>query len=471
MSHIGEPESLERKVTATERFFFRSPFAIVTIVARIRGEVTSEVLNRAVQNIQQRHALLQACIREADDHTQWFSSQGVQPIPVEVIPRNSDQAWIEIQAKAMRIPFEFDSRPAIRFILVQSPQVSELIILCHHIICDGLSLAYLARDVMVHLGDPSRAVEVLPTPPAIDLDNLPQDVSQSSIAKYFIRRMNRKWRQDSQYFDHMDYLDLTRAYWDSYEYAFLSVELSAEETDKLVTRCRAGKTTVNSAITAAFCGAQSYVRGAEAYHPRLVVATDLRERLPHSPGEGMGMYAGGVELNFKYNHKQDFWSNARKFNQIIQPKYTNKNMFGNILNWLYLDPTILDAIPFKELGGLVPPSAERYQKLSSFRSKQDIVRKILDQDNLGSLDTTLWGTAVTNLGRLNFPSEYGQLELDRLILQPGGGFPLANVHLVIGAVTCAGKLSLIVEHAVQTLDRDTVEKIKDQAMTFLLEEL
>ena len=369
----------------------------------------------------------------------------------------------------MRIPFEFDSRPAIRFILVQSPQVSELIILCHHIICDGISLAYLARDMMVHLGDPSRAVEVLPTPPAIDLDNLPQDVSQSSIAKFFIQRMNRKWGEDSQYFDHMDYLELTRAYWDSYEYAFLSVELTAEETDKIVARCRAEKTTVNSAITAAFCGAQSYVRGAEAYHPKLVVATDLRERLPYSPGEGMGMYAGGVELNFKYNHKQDFWTNASNFNQRIQPKYTNKNMFGNILNWLYLDPTILDAIPFKELGGLVPPSAERYQKLSSFRSKQDIVRKILDQDNLGSLDTTLWGTAVTNLGRLDFPSEYGQLELERLILQPGGGFPLANVHLVIGAVTCAGKLSLIVEHAVQTLDRGTVEKIKDQAMTFLFE--
>jgi hypothetical protein len=38
----------------------------------------------------------------------------------------------------------------------------------------------------------------------------------------------------------------------------------------------------------------------------------------------------------------------------------------------------------------------------------------------------------------------GTLELDRLIMQPGGAIPLANVNLVLGAVTCADKLSLVV---------------------------
>lgn len=96
--------------------------------------------------------------------------------------------------------------------------------------------------------------------------------------------------------------------------------------------------------------------------------------------------------------------------------------------------------------------------------------RILKQDNLDTLETKLWGTAVTNLGRLDFPRTFGSLELDRLILQPGGGFPLANVNLVIGAVTCSGKLSLIVEYAEQAVDTHTVERIKDKAMEFLLSE-
>jgi hypothetical protein len=75
---------------------------------------------------------------------------------------------------------------------------------------------------------------------------------------------------------------------------------------------------------------------------------------PAYPGETMGMYAGGVELKSRYNHKRSFWENARQFHERIQPAYTNKNLFGAILNWLYLDPTILEAVSFKKLGGLVP---------------------------------------------------------------------------------------------------------------------
>jgi hypothetical protein len=330
-----------------------------------------------------------------------------------------------------------------------------------------MSLAYLARDLMVHLGNPEIEVEVSPAPPTIDLNNLPNDVSQSSVVKFFIKRMNKKWLEDPEYFDNEDYRILTEAYWENYDHAFKSIELSEADTSSLVARCRKEGTTVTSALTAAFCGAQSIVEGEKPYHPKVVVAADLRERLPNSPGEGMGMYAGGAELKFKYNHKRNFWENARNFNKNIQPKYTDKQLFSNINNWLYLEPTILDAIPFKELGGLVPPDSIRYEKLSNFRKKDDVVLGILKQDNLDSLNAKLWGTAVTNLGRLDFPSIYGSLELERLILQPGGGFPLANVNLVIGVVTCAGKLSIIVEYAEQVIDNDTVEKINNQAMEFL----
>ena len=103
------------------------------------------------------------------------------------------------------MPFEFETHPAIRFVLVQSPERSELIILCHHIICDGISLAYLARDLMVHLGEPAREVEVLPAPRPIDLDNLPGDVSQPGLVKFLIGRMNRTWAKEAVFFDQEDY--------------------------------------------------------------------------------------------------------------------------------------------------------------------------------------------------------------------------------------------------------------------------
>jgi NRPS condensation-like uncharacterized protein len=425
------------------------------------------MLKDAVAKVQQRHPLLNVRIRDDHDHTQWFTSEGVQAIPIEVVPRKSENAWIKIHAEASKIPFDFETRPAIRFILVQSPNDSELIILCHHFICDGMSLAYLARDLMVYLGDPKREVEVLPAPPSIDLSNLPSDVSQSGIVKSVINRMNQKWTEESEYFDHEDYVILTKTYWDNFNHEVFSIELSEEETSALIARCRKENVTVNSALAAAFAGAQSFVEGEKPYHAKIAVGTNLRDRLPISVGEGMGYYAGAVELKFKYNHKRSFWENAWKFHKKIQPKFTNKNLFGDILNWLYLDPTIFEAMHFKKLGGFVPSDSTKYEKLSTFSKKEDVVLRLLQRDHIESLETKLWGVAVTNLGRLDFPKTYGTLELDRLIMQPGGAIPLSNVNLVLGAVTCSGKLSLIVEYTPEAVDATTMEKIKDKAMEYL----
>jgi hypothetical protein len=89
---------------------------------------------------------------------------------------------------------------------------------------------------------------------------------------------------------------------------------------------------------------------------------------------------------------------------------------------------------------------------------------------MDSLDQVVLGTAVTNLTRLDFPSKYGNLELDRLIFNPGSAASLSNVNLVLGAVTCAEKLSLLLEYAEETVDTNTMEKIKENAMKFLFNE-
>ncbi|MGD2078980.1 MAG: condensation domain-containing protein, partial [Chloroflexota bacterium] len=287
-------ETYTRRATPAERFFTRSPFSIVTMVARIKGHVSEELLRNAVAKTRQRHPLLRVRIQDEQDHGQWFTSIDVREIPIEIFPRESADDWIKIHAEASKIPYEFDIRPAIRFLLVQSLDVSELIILCHHIICDGMSLAYLARDLMVYLGDPAREVDVLPGPMPIDLNNLPGDVSSSRLAKFFINRMNRDWAEEGVYFDNEDYRILTKTYWDNYTHRIFSVELSAEETSALVTRCREEDVTVNSALTAAFSGAQSFVEGQKPYHEKTVIAANLRDRLPDASGEAMGMYAGGV---------------------------------------------------------------------------------------------------------------------------------------------------------------------------------
>lgn len=254
MSEILKVNKYERGLTPLDRMFMRSPYSIVTVVARIKGNISETMLKNAVLKVQQRHTNLRVRIEEDDDHIPWFTSDGVKEIPVDIVPRKSDNQWIEVYHKECKIPFEFDERPAIRFILVQSPEISELVIFCHHIICDSMSMAYLARDLMVHLGDPTRDVEVLPDPVSMDRDNLPKEVSINPIVRFFINRMNKQWDKDKIYFDLEDYRNLFEAYWMNYKHQMFSVELSEAQTSALVDRCRKKEVTVNSALTTAFVG-------------------------------------------------------------------------------------------------------------------------------------------------------------------------------------------------------------------------
>jgi NRPS condensation-like uncharacterized protein len=459
----------ERKVTGAERFFSHAPFSTVAMVARIKGHVNEEMLKNAVEKIQQRHALLRVRIVDNKDGELWFTSEGVQKIPIEVVPRKTENDWINVHAEGAKIPYEFETRPPIRFILVQSVDVSELIILCHHIICDGMSLAYLARDLMVHLGDPTAKIQTLPAPEPISLTNLPSEVAPSGLIKYFINKIRQKWTDEIIHFDQQDYAALTEAYWENFSHEILTIEFSEMETTALVKRCRQEKVTVNTALITAFSGAQNVVMDQKPHHAKTVSAVSLRDRLPNSPGERMGYYALGMEVKYKYNSKKNFWENARSYHKKITANTSNKKVFGDLPSFLEMDSNIYEALSFKKLGTLVKPDSPSYKKLYNFGKREDVVVRLLQRAKMETLDAKLFGPAITNLGRLDFPITYGALELDRLIMQPGGAFPLVHVDMVLGVATCAGKLSLVIEYAEEAVDTVTMKKIKEKALAFLLE--
>ncbi len=462
-----KPTIYERRLTAAERWLLWSPYAIVSMVARIKGVINSYDLREVITKVHQRHTLLRVRLRVDENHVPWFTSENVQEIPVEVLPRKSEKDWIEVINNSSKIPFNFEKHSPIRFVLVYSPAISELIIMCHHIICDGLSLAYLARDMLEYMGDPTRSVEILPYPMPLDLASLPKDIRLSGLVKTVITKISRKWKATEVHFDQKDYEELTRAYWQHFQHQVISVELSEDLTSQLVSKCRIEKVTVNTALTAAFVAAQVKEQGEKSFHTAIMIASSVRDRLLPPAGESMGYYAGGVTLKYKYNQKMSFWENARKLHQKLESLYSNKILFNEPLTWSYLDPAILESLNFKMLGSLVSPDSPRHEKLSSFGQRDDVVSSILKRQGMSSLKKQFLSTAVTNLTRLDFPRKYGALELDRFIINPGGGFPLAMVNLVIGAVTCAGKLSLLLEHEENTFDSGTIGRIKERALALL----
>ena len=457
----------KRKMSPFERVFMCSPYAIVTIVARIKGNVTESILKDAVKKAQKRHQNLSFRIQDKY-HMLYFTTEDVNDVQIDVKPRQSEDQWIEVQHEQSMTPFEFTERPAIRFTLLNSAEKSDLILSCHHIVGDGMSLAYLARDIMTYLGDENHEIEVLPDPAPVNKDNLPAEVGVNRVVKYFINRINKSWAKKPTYFDQLDYLSLNKAYWMTFEHKVISVELSESQTNSLVERCRKEKVTVNTAITSAFATAQSNILGDKA-NSNIAIAGNLRDYLPKPAGEAVGNFAAGVNLKYEPDQKQSFWDSTRKLHKKLKKLYTAKSLFKEAATWCYLDPAIMESLSFKMMGKFVRADFRRYNKLSTFSKQEDVISDILKKQKMDSLEKPFLGTAVTNLTRLDFPKTYGKLELDRLIMNPGGMFPLALVNIVVGVVTCAGKLSLLIEHEENTVDSATAEKIKEKALEILLD--
>ena len=319
---------LKRKMSGTERRFLRMPSANVVMVASIKGLVSREQLKSAVLKARQKHFLLGVRVSLDDDSAGWFISKDVPEIPVEVMPRFTQEDWIQVTTEELKHAFSVETGPLIRFLLLESPEVSDLIITAHHSICDGRSLVYLIRDIMVYLSNPERDLKTSQVMPVAVEDCLPSSASSSFLYRLIVNRINKKWIRRGISFNENDYKDLHQTFWQTNQVSILTWELTEPQTSALVDRCHQEQVSINSTLYTAFLAAQNHIQGdSQPYLQNIMVPVDFRSRLTQPVGEAFGFYASAVIFKQKYHSKKSFWDMARIIDKKIKQRLTNKNIF------------------------------------------------------------------------------------------------------------------------------------------------
>jgi NRPS condensation-like uncharacterized protein len=450
-----------RKLQGHERRHFRAPNSIIPLVVRIRGDVKKNNVVSAMKKVQQRHLLLRVRVEIDQTNTAWFTTEGVKEIPLKILERTSDDQWISLCARESKSSFEFYTRPLIRIIILYSPEKSDLILFCHHMVCDGMSVAFLARDFMEVLGDQQKELEILPPPPLVNRENIPHDITDNVLVHKFIQRINKKWKNEEVVFDHNDYLSIFNAYWKNNLHHIQTIELTEKQTEALVQKCRQENVTINSMILAAFLKAQYEAKARKKPEKQKAgIAVDVRNYLLKPAGESFGFYAAGIMDRYTYRETVDFWEMTRKLHRMITKKLAKKEFFKNLLRAGALEPSMHDALIMKTYGHLVQPTDSRYQKLSSFSQKKDSISSMAKK--LGAMH---FGFAITNLGRLDFPRYYGDLELERFLIFPPTG---PTIETTIFVATVSGKLTLIMAYIESTIHTPIMVQLKESLLQWLL---
>ncbi|MCW2659241.1 MAG: Condensation domain protein, partial [Mycobacterium sp.] len=238
----------DRQLGAFERMYHRrqekSTMHFCT-VAELADDLDPSALAAALRAVQHRHPLLNVYV---EDHPQtrlgFYRPATVPPIPLTVVDAGAGNSWRDVVAEELTRPFDTSRAPMIRVVLLRcGPTTPAAIVLtAAHVIVDGLSAAYILRDLFSALN--RHELQPLPVPPSQeDLIGGLRDAQPAAAPA-----VNSAPPPAQP--DWFTTLSTIRSF-DGAVPHLSAICFDAELTRRLVTRARAEQTTVHSALVSA----------------------------------------------------------------------------------------------------------------------------------------------------------------------------------------------------------------------------
>ena len=402
-----------RKMSQGERFFFMNPSCTVMMMARITGTLDKARFRQALDNVCRIHPLLRAKIVFDNRHDAWFSSDGVPPVPIRIIPRISERQWLDELKSEARVPFAIDKGPLIRCVLLQSSEISDLLIFCNHSICDGMALVGFVREILSQYGNPAQEIRVINPPDVMEILK-PRFSLKDFISGFFVSFANMKWRKNPYRFGPEEYDVLYRAYWEGRRPGLVLLEFNREKSAHLQATCREHGVTVGSAVSTACYGAYQEIVGELPKSQQvLMVPYDMRKRITPPSGDVFCGFAGVFQLPFAYSPEKSLWDNAAVLHRAIHSRLENPTVLGNKIP--VFEPSLIDAInPFGLYVDKVPGAYTRTKTLQRFFNDTGTVARTFTRN----FEKNAIGFISSNLGRIDMPQSHEGPRLDRLIFVP-----------------------------------------------------
>src|ERR1700733_6080511 len=149
-----------RRLLLLERTMYRdgrTPFTSVFSI-QLLGRLEEGRLRQALARLQAKHPLLRCVIEDGVDSEgpRFVLQDSPAPIPLRVVERNNDDHWQTEVRREWVAPFDASRDPLVRLVWLRGSEVSELILVGHHCICDGQSGMTLLRECLSAYDEPEK---------------------------------------------------------------------------------------------------------------------------------------------------------------------------------------------------------------------------------------------------------------------------------------------------------------------------
>ena len=429
------------------RLMYRAPYGSIIMLARFKEIIKKPDLQQALSLARIKYPLLNARFSQDEDGNIETLSDYKKDFSIYCGVKTQATDWLALAWSQQQKPFDMQKGPLIKFILLSDETTSDLVIICHHCICDGLSLVYLIKDLVYFMENPATQVQAKEPPPRISLDNLATE-KPASFVNFFTallaNSLNRSWNKNKVVFSQTDFEKMNSDYWQGKDIGLLDITLTAQQTAAIIASCKQNKVTVNSALTTAFTLAQKDLFGdKKGYLRRALLAISARELLKTAQSDNFGQLAIGNVVTLPRG-KGDFWSLAASFNAKTKAMLANPKKFLALIAPLdFIEPTLFDAIYFVENAGFKNSAAERFKKL--VLSPNGKPRRSMD---------------ITNLGAIKDCDE----KIETIYFVP---MLSSNYVKTLGIVTVHDAMNIIIMHNHEYVSHEKAEEFRQKIITYL----
>ncbi|MFD1771170.1 condensation domain-containing protein [Sphingobacterium suaedae] len=378
---------MKRKLLFGERMLLgdgTEPFNAV-IPFRLRGVFSEEDIQYALSRLQEKHPWLRALIQYDEQNVPWFQIP-VLPvsIPVRIIQRQHEEQWQEESKQEWHSAFDYTATPLIRFVWIKGEEVSDMLFVFHHCLCDGGSAMALLYEFLKVLDNPAADIG-LENPIFGIQDVVPAHILQNGKKRFKAKAIGRLAALA------IKCIPVSKKAIDRQNDYLIHWKLEETTSKQLISLCKSSGVTVNTFLGATVLEAFKKVRGSAAFN-KVSCPVDIRRFAPQIKDDHI--FAFGLMIVMASNQKISFLDNLRLMQDEVEYKTAKLNPYITMM---------------------VMESA--HDALKNFT-------KLLKQGKSSN------DCMFSNLGRIQIPDQYQEFSLET-IFSPSVIGPLGNTTTMV----------------------------------------
>lgn len=330
---------MKRQYIRSERAHYMCPNMNFAIQMELEQSYDPEKLRGTVDRLAGAHPFLRSVIAEEDGFL-YYDVQSVHRI-VPLIKEN-EAALRADYGKIAEEDWDIFTESLLKIWVSPTEKGMTVLLAAHHLLTDGRGLLELAQEFADDYAGgkaPAYAEEQL----IGNIDDLPPGSALGGISRLLVRLANARWKKEGNRVSREQYRRFAADYCKAHPACYETWTVDADEVQRMARQCRENGYSMNDLLMA-----EMYRRTGT---DKIIIAADIRDRLPEYRRGSMGNYSTAMSIRFK-SGQTDLNDTAKQVRRAVRKHMaSNRSLMLVLACYFEMDPGLLDAAAISALGG------------------------------------------------------------------------------------------------------------------------